>query len=341
MSTQPHNTRPTPERIFSTLIAFRDADALRTAIELDLFTAIGEGTDQATALAKKTGAAERGVRILCDFLTINGFLAKKDSRYALTAESAAFLDRRSPACMAGLAGFLGTKEMRDKSERLIDAVRKGGCAQTGGDNSQPNDERWVAFARSMAPMMIPAAQFIAGLLRASEGAPMKVLDIAAGHGVFGITIAQQNPQARVVALDWAPVLAVAGENARAAGLNGRYEARPGSAFDTEFGEGYDAVLLTNFLHHFDPATCEKLLGRVHAALQPGGRAVLLEFVPNEDRVSPAMPAGFSLTMLTTTDAGDAYTFSEFERMLRNAGFAHSTLHPVPGPPQCVIVAEKA
>jgi 2-polyprenyl-3-methyl-5-hydroxy-6-metoxy-1,4-benzoquinol methylase len=168
-----------------------------------------------------------------------------------------------------------------------------------------------------------------------------VLDIAAGHGMYGITIAKQNPQAEVVAVDWPAVLEVAKENAQAAGVTSRYKTRTGSAFDTDLGEGYDFVLLTNIFHHFDKPTCEKLMRRVHAALKSGGKAVTLDFVPNEDRVSPTTAAAFSLVMLASTDAGDTYTFAEYEKMFRNAGFAQSALHPIPEMPQRVIVSEKA
>ncbi len=146
-----------------------------------------------------------------------------------------------------------------------------------------------------------------------------MLDIAAGHGLFGINIARHNPQAEIVALDWASVLEVAKENARKSGVESRYSTIPGSAFEVEFGEGYDLVLLTNFLHHFDPPTCEGLLRKVHAALAPGGRAVTLEFVPNDDRVTPPEAATFSMIMLGSTPHGDAYTFAEFDAHVQKCG----------------------
>jgi len=167
-----------------------------------------------------------------------------------------------------------------------------------------------------------------------------VLDIAAGHGLFGITIARQNANAEVAAVDWPLVLGVAQENAKAAGVAERYTTIPGSAFDVDYGSDYDVVLLTNFLHHFDAPTCEKLLKKVYAVLAPGGRAVTFEFVPNEDRVSPPVPAMFSLMMLGSTPSGDAYTFSEFEQMFRNAGFSSSELHPLPPTFQQVVISHK-
>jgi hypothetical protein len=102
---------------------------------------------------------------------------------------------------------------------------------------------------------------------------------------------------------------------------------PGSAFDVDYGTGFDLVLLTNFLHHFDKATCEKLLSKVHAALADGV-AVALRFVPNDDRITPPQAASFSMQMLGGTLMGDAYTFAELEQMAQNAGFTRSEMHRV-------------
>jgi SAM-dependent methyltransferase len=135
-------------------------------------------------------------------------------------------------------------------------------------------------------------------------------------------------------------LAVAQENAEAAGVAGRFHKLPGSAFDVDFGSGYDVVLLTNFLHHFDVPTCESLLRKVHRALNPGGRVVTLEFVPNEDRVTPPLSASFSLQMLAGTPSGDAYTFSELDGMFRRAGFSRSEIHSLRRSPEQLVVSFK-
>ena len=97
------------------------------------------------------------------------------------------------------------------------------------------------------------------------------------------------------------------------------------------------VLLTNFLHHFDAEACIGLLKKVHRSLKRGGSAATLEFVPNEDRVSPPMPAAFSMTMLVTTAAGDAYTFRELADMYAQAGFEEITEHPIPMSPHTVVM----
>src|SRR5205823_4700692 len=161
--------------------AFQRTEALRTAIELDLFTQIAAGRTTAEQLAAACQASPRGVRILADFLTIAGLLHKGDGGYRLTPDAAAFLDRRSPA-------YLGAATER----------------------------------------------------------PLRVLDVAAGHGIFGITVAGRYPRARVTALDWPNVRAVASENARLRGVAARHTLLPGSAFEADWGGPYDVVLLTNF-----------------------------------------------------------------------------------------------
>ena len=181
---------------------------------------------------------------------------------------------------------------------------------------------------------------MAKLVDTAANQKLKILDIAAGHGLFGIAFAANNQQAEIVALDWPKVLEVAKENAQKAGVADRYSTIEGSAFDVEFGSGYDLILLTNFLHHFDPPTCEALLRKVHDALADGGRAVTLEFVPNEDRISPPDAAAFSVMMLGSTPSGDAYTFSELEQMFQNAGFSRSENHDLPPSIQQVVISSK-
>jgi len=337
----PSANRPNPERIYMLFNAFQNTAALHSGIELDVFTAIGSGSNTPALLAAKTGASERGLRILCDYLTVMGLLTKEDGRYGLTADSALFLDRHSPANLTAVAGFLGAEWHAQNIKSLTAAVRKGGTVGVHGDNTKPQNEVWVAFARSMAQLTAPAANFIAQVIGAPEGQSCTVLDIAAGHGMYGITIAKKNPNAQIVAVDWPAVLHVARENAETHGVLDRYATRPGSAFETDLGTDYDYVLLTNIFHHFDETACEALMRRVHTALKADGKAITLEFVPNEDRVTPPAAAAFSLNMLVGTEAGDAYTFSEYERMFRNAGFAKTELHDIPHAPQRVLVSEKS
>lgn len=327
-----------PQLIFDTLNAFQRSAALKTAIEIDLFTAIAKGHDTPPALAAACSVAERGARILADYLVVIGLLRKSQGQWQLTPDAALFLDRRSPAYLGGAIEFIGSKEHRDQFDDLTASVRGGGARDDEQSVLAPDHEAWVRFARGMAGMMATPAEALASRVVEDGAAPMNVLDIAAGHGLFGIAVARHNPQATIVAVDWPKVLAVAVENAKQAGVQDRYRPLPGSAFEVDFGGGYDAVLLTNFLHHFDRAAIDKVTRKVRAALKPGGRAFVLEFVPHDDRVTPHTSAAFALVMLGTTPAGDAYTFAEYRELFAAAGFSRCECFDLEPTVQQVIVA---
>jgi ubiquinone/menaquinone biosynthesis C-methylase UbiE len=328
-----------PGIVFEMVQAVQKTAALKAAIDLDIFRAVGQGPGDVASIAKHANASERGIRILCDFLVINGVIAKEGNRYKHTPSSAAFLDPNSPACMASVAHFMIGPAIMQGLTNLAEVVRTGRTVLPGEGTVEPENPVWVEFAEKMAPMMGPMAGPLGAVVLEGHEGPMRVLDIAAGHGLFGIEIARQNKHAHVTGLDWAPVLRVALKNAEKAGVHDRYNMLPGSAFDVEFGGPYDAVLLTNFLHHFDKPTCVGLLKKVRSALKPGGRAATLEFVPNEDRVSPPMPAGFALTMLATTASGDAYTYSELNSMYDEAGFKGIKAHPIPMSPHTIVMGQ--
>lgn len=335
------NQGPSPAPFFEAISAYQRTEALRAAVELDLFTHIGAGERTVNALAGACEASPRGIRILADYLVIAGFLGKQGDAYELTPDSRVFLDRRSAAYVGDATRFMLSQELRESFARLTAAVRKGGTAVSEEGTVSDDNPVWVDFARSMAPLMRMPAQMLAELVGGESDAPLRVLDVAAGHGVFGLAVAERYPQAQVTALDWPNVLSVAWENAEEAGVAGRYTLLPGSAFDVDWGGPYDLVLLTNFLHHFDIPTCEKLAARAHAALAPGGRALTLDFIPEPDRVTPPATAGFALVMLATTARGDAYTFDEYQAMFAGAGFARSEFHALPPTAQQAVMSFKA
>lgn len=334
------NPAPSPAAVFDAINSFQRTAAMRAAIELDVFSAVGDGGATAADIAKRCNVAERGARILCDQMAIYGFLDKSADRYTLTPTGAVFLSRSSPAYMGGAMKFLLSPTLLASFDKLTDAVRQGGTAVDQHGTLAPEHDVWVDFARAMAPMMIMPAQQLATTVLATKPGPIAVLDIAAGHGLYGLAFAQQNPSAKVTALDWANVLAVAEENADRMGLADRFSTIAGSAFDVPLGGPYDVILLPNFLHHFDAPTCVGLLKRLRAALKPDGVVATMEFIPNDDRITPPGAATFALIMLATTPAGDAYTFSEYERMFADAGYSGSTLHRIDGAPYSIVVTTK-
>jgi O-methyltransferase/methyltransferase family protein len=332
MSVEPNMTA-----VWDAFTGYQRTAAIKAAIELDVFTEIAAGTNTVDALAAKCEAAPRGLRALLGRLVADQLLVRVGDHYELTPTASTFLDRESPGYVGSAVTFISSRTIMECFAALTDAVRKGGTAIDG--TLSPENPVWVEFARAMTPIAGMTGMLLANLLEVEKAPGWKVLDIAAGHGMFGIVLARMNPKVHVTAVDWKNVLAVAEEHARAAGLADRFRTIPGSAFDVPFGEGFDLVLLPNFLHHFDPPTCETILKKARAALAPGGRVVLVEFIPDDDRSGPPDAVSFSLVMLATTPSGDAYTFAEYKGMLERAGFHGATLYQLPPTPVRAVIAE--
>jgi ubiquinone/menaquinone biosynthesis C-methylase UbiE len=307
-------------------------------VKLDVFTIIGSSSMTASELAKRTGASPRGLRILCDFLTIIDLLKKQGSSYSLTNAARTLLDRSSPFAMGSIVDFIAAPEMIELFFKdPASYVRRGGS--DGLSNVAPDHPIWVRFARAMVPIAAATAKRVAAYVATLPHPPSTVLDIAAGHGLFGIELAKMLPKAGVTAVDSAGVLAVARAHAEQAGVVDRFTMLAGDALSLDWARGFDLILLPNFLHHFDPQTCTSLLRKAKASLTAAGRVLAVEFVPNEDRVSPALPVMFAFLMLASTPSGDAYTARELDEMGRNAGFRPATTRPLPPTPQSLTIFE--
>src|SRR5215468_9118776 len=282
---------PTPEHFFRSINAYQLTRALKGALDLDVFTAIAEGNTTAKALAESRQASERGMRILCDYLAVTGFLTRSGANYGLTPDSAMFLDSRLPTYVGASVEFLLSPTVEQAFSDVAAAVRKGGTVLSDEGTMSHDNPVWVRFARAMQPLSFGVAQMVSALVELYPGKKTKALDISASHGMYGLAFALRYTNLEVVAVDWANVLEVGRENAEKFGVADRWRALPGSAFDVSFGatsdanshEGYDLVLIPNFFHFNDPPTNEKLMRKIHAALNEGGRAITVEFVPDEGR----------------------------------------------------------
>ena len=299
-------------------LAYQKTAAVKAAINLDIFTKIGGSSLSAEQIAEITGASGRGVRILCDFLCVIGLLEKEATLYNLSAEAKRLLDRTSPHCLADVIDFFAAPEivsliMDDPQSYVF----RGGAA--GLTKISPENPVWVKFAQAMVPFASVAAKRTTAYIAKKSMQPRRVLDIAAGHGLFGIEVAQAVSTASVTAIDWDNVLAVARSNAAAAGLNDRYKTTSGNAFDIDWGDNYDLILLPNILHHFDQEGCIHLLRKAKDSLSGSGSVFVIDIMPNPDRISPPEQAAFAFRMLATTPQGDAYTCAEYETMAKAAG----------------------
>src|SRR2546423_10962220 len=218
------------DRLF---FGYQNSDALKAALALDVFNAIGEGSTDAAAIAARCKASLRGTVALCDSMVVMGFLTKSSDRYALSPDAAAFLDRRSPTCIGGIHDFLAAPEfVALVFQDPAGAVRRGGAP--GLANVAPDHPIWVRFARAMGPFMALDAQLVAE--HAGDPPPRRVLDISASHGLYGIAFGKRFPGCHITGLDWSAVVAVARENAAAAGPAGRDGPLSRDAFKCASGE---------------------------------------------------------------------------------------------------------
>jgi ubiquinone/menaquinone biosynthesis C-methylase UbiE len=325
-----------PLAFVEAVLAYQKTAAIKAAVDLDLFTAIGFGADTVAALVARLGASARGLRILCDFLTVHGFIEKSGDRYSLSPSTRTFLARNSPNYLGSIVDFHAAPEMcalflRDPASY----VRNGGSVGLG--SVAPSHPIWQLFAESMQAIMTPIAQRVAKEVASWSKPPTRVLDIAAGHGMFGISIAKAVPGVELAAVDWPEILTIARRNAEKEGVAARFRGIEGDAFEVEWGGGFDLVLLANFLHHFDRDTCVGLLTKVRNSLAVEGKTLALEFIPNPDRVSPPFEASFAFYMLGSTPNGDAFTIEDLDAMARAAGFRGATAKLLPHSPQSLVV----
>lgn len=336
-----NSSEPNPQFIWDTMNAYQRTAALRAAIELDLFTLIADGADTATDIATRSGASARGIRILCDYLSVIGLLRKLESTYQLTNTSSVFLNRKSSACMASMVEFLNSPKLMAGFAKFTETVRRGTTQlETGGVN-EPECSDWVTFAENMTPLMTGACELVAEECARVTGPRMRVLDVAAGHGLFGISVARRIGEAQITAQDWPNVLKIAQRNANSAGVGDRYRLLPGDIFKVDLDGEYDVILVANLLHHFDQSACIRLLEKLHHSMAEKGRLIILEFVPDEDRVTPPIPASFALMLLGVTPAGDVYSARQLHEFLSAARFNKPVLVPVPQSPQCLVISEKS
>jgi ubiquinone/menaquinone biosynthesis C-methylase UbiE len=169
---------------------------------------------------------------------------------------------------------------------------------------------------------------------------MSVLDVGAGSGVWGVSLAEKSPQVRVTAVDWPAVLKVTRRVAERHRVADRFTFSPGDFATADFGTGHQIATIGHILHSEGPARSKELLKKVAAALAPGGTVVISEWLVNESRTGPLPGLIFAVNMLVNTEAGDTFSFTEIAKWLKEAGFTnpHTVDLPCPSP---LVVATKA
>lgn len=299
------------------LQAYRDAAALNTAIELELFTRIAHGTDTASKIAAELDLPIRGIRALCNYLAVTGLIVKDGEDLQLTDESSTFLVNSSPACLTNAAPALYATPLLRGYERLTDLV----CGRATAESV--NIPGWFSLARGVTDRTAATRAFADAMLL--PAGPSKILDVGAGEGEFGIGVASRYPEAVMVAADRPAALKLAQRNADEARLGTRYQNIPGDLLSMSFGQEYDAAIVAHRLYQLDPPAVDLLMKRIRDALKKTGQLYILEFLSEE------LPeyAGATLSMLAATRRGGPYTIAEVKQKLVSSGYGHIESRPLP------------
>lgn len=318
----------TPERIMQFAWGYAPTLVIESAVHHGVFDLLDKGPLTSAQVARKTGASLRGIKALLDVLVSFQLLSRKGEKFALTDESATFLVSTKPS-FYGLLFRHMTGQLLQSWLQLKEVVRTGKPATKV--NSQKQGAKFFAqFVESLFPLSFPAASALGNHLGVPKAsAPLSVLDIGAGSGVWGISIAKQSPQVRIHAVDWPDVLKVTRKVAQKHGVANRLSTAEGDFFEADFGKGHRLATIGHILHSEGRERSQRLLKKVFNALAPGGTVAIQEFVPNEERTGPPPALIFAVNMLVNTEAGDTFTFGEMSQWLKKAGFKNPRLLNVP------------
>jgi (2Fe-2S) ferredoxin/ubiquinone/menaquinone biosynthesis C-methylase UbiE len=314
-----------PDDVAQTLRAFQESRVLLTAVELDVFAAVGPGAT-AGAVAFKLSADTRAMEMLLNALVAMGMLSKRDGVFANTPVSARFFLEGSPD--DARAATMHTVHLWDRWSLLTECVRTG--TAVGRDEIRDRGEAWTrAFIAAMhrnaaerAPLVVEAV--------GTEGV-QRMLDVGGGSGAYAIAFARASGSLQVHLLDLETVVPIAQGHIDKAGLSDRIHARAGNLRTDRLGESYDLVFVSAICHMLSEEENQDLVRRCYVALAPAGRLVIQDFILEPDKTAPKSAALFSLNMLVGTRAGASYSETEYSAWLREAGFEEVRRIRLPGP----------
>jgi ubiquinone/menaquinone biosynthesis C-methylase UbiE len=334
--TVPTQPPATPARLLQLAWGYALPLIVEAAIRHRMFDALDRGPKTAAVLAAEAAISERGARAVLNALTSVELLSKDlEGRYSLTPESALFLVSTKPSFLGGVFRHASI-DLIPRWLALNEIVRIGGPVRDI-DSGASGAAHFHDFVEDIFPLSYPAARALADALVSNAGdPPVRVLDVAAGSGVWGIALAQRSPQARVTAVDLPPVLDVTRRVAACFGVGDRVETRAGDLFEIDFGGDYQIAVLGHILHSVGESRSRALLAKVRQALAPGGTIAVAEFLVDEARATQTNGLIFAVNMLVNTEEGDTYSFSEIAGWLQEAGFENVRTMDAPGPSPLIL-----
>lgn len=326
-------SRPLPPEIDAIARGYWASRALLTAIELDLFTAVGAGATAAEAAAHAGTEPAATARLLNALVGLE-LLSKSGERFACTPAARAFLAAGGPD--DSRASLRHLANLWERWSTLTECVRSG--ARVLGPQRSDDPEWTRAF---IGAMHRGSGLRAAGLVRALSEAGLlagcrRLLDLGGGSGAYAHAFLAALPEARATLFDLPAVVELARGYAAEAGVGARMDFVAGDLREGRFGAGFDLVLLSSICHMLSPADNAALLEAVRRALAPEGLVVISEFVVDENRATPAFASLFGINMLVGTGGGDSYAESDYRAWLARAGFDSVRRLLPPGPAQLIV-----
>jgi len=319
-----------PEEIHALMRGFMESRIMLSAIELDIFSAIGRGATAKQA-AKKIKTHPRATETLLNALASVKILSKKDGIFYNTPLTSRYLAAESPD--DSRTALMHIAHLWHRWSTLTEAVQKGTAVAKDALRKR-GPEATVAFIAAMHKNASFAAPLIvSGIDLAGVNS---LLDLGGGSGAYSIAFARKKPGMKIVVLDLAKVILLAEKYISEAGLSDQIQTRPGNMTKDKLGKGYDLVFVSAICHMFSPKENLALFKRIKSSLNPGGKIVIQDFVLNDDKTSPRFAAVFAINMLVNTKAGGTYGGKEYLDWIQKAGFEGAKIQSLPGPTSLII-----
>jgi ubiquinone/menaquinone biosynthesis C-methylase UbiE len=337
----PNTAAVTPERIMQFAWAFGVTRALASSLEMHLFTHLAQGRNTPEEIAAREKATPRGIRMLLDAVVSVGLVQRQSNgKHVLAPDAAKFLVEGEPAYIGAIILFLaqhGTENWRDLTE-----IVKTGQPVRKLDDPVKAAEFWDKLIDPLFNLNYAAATMLGKeLARVHPTGAYRVLDVAAGSGVWGIGAAQADKRASVTSFDLEGSLKHARANVEKMGLKDRFEFLPGDLRTTDLGTArYEAAILGHILHSEGATQTQALFAKMARALKPGGTLAIAEFLVAPDRSGPPSGTLFALNMLAGTTEGDTFSLPQLTGWLEKAGFDRVRELPAPAPSPLVLATKR-
>ena len=317
-----------PDRLDQMIRGYMPSRCILTALELDIFTAVGDGAN-AEQIGTRIHANVRAVGMLLNALVALGLLHKNGEDYKNTLESARFFVQGSKDNHRN--GLLHTANIWHRWSTLTDVVCTGTCIPIDRDDTPEWTRNFIVGmqrnAKDRSPLVVKALG-TAGVRR--------ILDLGGGSGAYSIAFAKACPDVQCEILDLPEVVPLTAEYVSKAGVLGQVSLRAGDMLQGDFGSGYDIIMLNAICHMFSEEQNRDIFRRARQALAPNGRLVVQDFILNSDKTGPQHAALFSLNMLVGTAAGASYSEFEYTQWMKAAGFIEVCRINLPGPSGLIV-----